>query len=332
MNLNYSIQNYDKDIEQAYRDLLPHQTDAIDGGVLDWKFVDNPAGKGLVAVCRTDENEIVGINGFQPGKFQANNGQQYLAYQSMDTIVSPSARGQGVFGKLLETFYSSKNGDLIYGFPNSQSSKGFFGRLGWTSLGSTPYLVRPVRSGYFGKKLLKSFPDFKLPSFSVKPVEFEEITKFDARATLAAVTTTSNSSLCLLRDEQYLNWRIFDNPTRKYTVFTADHEAYVIGDIAEKHGGKIGYILDAFGKEELLPGLIAAMVEWQSKNGADAILGWCLPHSSNLKAHKKAGFFNLNEKLRPIEINFGARNLSEKIDGMLDNKNWYISYLDSDTV
>ena len=332
MNLNYSIQEFGDEYTSAYKSLLPHQTESIERGLLNWKFVNNPAGKGLVAVCRSNDNKILGMNAFQPGVFQANDGEKFIAYQSMDTIVSPEARGQGVFGKLLETFYESGNGDLIYGFPNSQSSKGFFGRLGWTKLGSTPYLIRPLRSGYFGKRLIKSFPDFKLPSLSAKPVDGHTISRFDDQVEEAVAKSIPADALCLSRNPDYLNWRIFDNPINDYIVLSAENQAYVIGKVADKHGGKIAYILDAFGEEKLLPGLIAAMVDNFSNQNADAVLGWCLPHSQNIKAFKKSGFFNLPEKLRPIEINFGTRDLSGKIDNLVRAKKWYISYLDSDTV
>ncbi len=332
MKLTYSVQEFDDKIEQAYRILLPHQITAIDAGILKWKFQNNPAGPGLVAVCRTGEGEIVGINGFQPGRFQNNSGNQFLAYQSMDTIVSPKARGQGVFSHLLEEFYKSNNGDVIYGFPNSQSARGFFGRLGWTNLGTAPYLVRPVRSAYFGRKLLKSFPDFKLPSFSAKPGNSNQITRFDERANKAQAATIPQNSTCLVRSSDYLNWRIFDKPDNDYVVLTDDHQAYVIGSVAEKHGGNIGYILDAFGTPKLLPGLIAAMVNYQSEKNADVVLSWCLPHSANRQAFRNAGFFNLPNRLRPIEINFGARNLSPNSPDMILLDDWYISYLDSDTV
>ena len=33
----------------------------------------------------------------------------------MDTVVSPDVRGQGVFGRLVETFYDQCNAELVYG-------------------------------------------------------------------------------------------------------------------------------------------------------------------------------------------------------------------------
>ena len=67
--------------------------------------------------------------------------------------------------------------------------------------------------------------------------------------------------------------------------------------------------------------------------GLNVALAWCFRHSPNARAHFRAGFFPLPERLRPIELHFGVRVLDESLTQVLrDRRNWYISYCDSDTV
>ena len=69
------------------------------------------------------------------------------------------------------------------------------------------------------------------------------------------------------------------------------------------------------------------------KEGADCILSWCLEQSPNYRLYRKVWFLKLPEKLRPIELHFGARCFIEELKPLVyDRKNWYLSYSDSDTV
>src|SRR5699024_1108381 len=76
--------------------------------------------------------------------------------QSLDTLVAPEARGQGLFNKLASQVYDeAKNRDIafVYGFPNGNSAHGFFNKLGWVNLDPVPFLVLPLRSRYILSKL-----------------------------------------------------------------------------------------------------------------------------------------------------------------------------------
>src|SRR5690606_18808397 len=131
-------------------------------------FQQHPSGIGLVATA-TKEGEIVGVNAFMPAGFNLGV-DSILGYQSMDTIVSPAARGLGVFNKLINCFYEHSDAGLLYGFPNLNSSPGFFGKLGWTYFGPAPMLFRPLRTGYFLKKISAFLPDIGVPLLS-RPLE-----------------------------------------------------------------------------------------------------------------------------------------------------------------
>ena len=332
MELAYSLETFDKSIEQAYRELLPHQTAQIDAGLLRWKFVDNPAGTGLVSVCREASGRVLGLNAFQRTRFVGPAGIELIGHQSMDTFVDPAARGLGVFNNLLQTFYENQQDDLIYGFPNAASSKGFFGRQKWSFLGSAPFLIRPIRAGYFLKKLSSILPDFRIPRLPRSSNQSEPIRFFDEGFGDLSAQMVRPGSYMLRRDSTYLNWRLFDKPLACAHVLARGHDAFVAARIDNKHGGRIGYILEAAGDPSVLKGVLEDMNAYLADNGADAVLAWAMPHMPSYSVYRHTGYLPLPRKLRPIEINFGARALSMRTKAIDNPANWYLSYLDSDTV
>ncbi|HEX8654756.1 MAG TPA: GNAT family N-acetyltransferase [Allosphingosinicella sp.] len=330
MDVSYQLVGYSDEIRDAYLKLLPEQEQAIGRGKLEWKLRDGPGGTGAVAVA-TAGGEIIGVNAFMPSRFRIGE-RTGRAYQSMDTIVTPAARGKGVFGRLINCFYDEGEADLLYGFPNANSSPGFFGKLGWAHFGSVPMLFRPLRSGYFLKRVSRFLPDLPIPMLARGAENFERALGFDERATGAWRRFSSDIGCAVERDAAFLNWRLRDNPSERYDILQAEDGSFVAHALSDKHGGRIGYVMEAIGGPATLPGLIAAALRELQASRADAALAWCLPGSPNYAAYRKAGFYPLPEPLRPIVINFGARALAAPAAAVENVRGWYISYLDSDTV
>jgi len=332
VEIAYDLVPFTDAIRDAYLELLPDQGQAIAAGKLEWKFRDNPAGTGMVAIARAD-GEIIGVNGFMPSRFMLGE-REARAYQSMDTIVAPAARGKGVFPALLKCFYERTDGALIYGFPNASSSPGFFGKLGWSRFGPVPMLFRPLRTGYFLKRFGRLMPDVRVPILSRPLRDFERIARFDETATAAWRSFSTGIACALDRDADFLNWRLADHPAEEYDILRAPDGSFTVHSVSDKHGGRIGYLMEAIGAGATLAPLISASLRDMAASGADAALAWCLPGSPNYAAHRKAGFYPLPPKLRPVVINFGARPLRSEagMDAITDPRGWYVSYLDSDTV
>lgn len=327
-----SIEDFGPNIVAAYSALLPHQDQAIAAGKLDWKFNRNPAGKGKIAVARI-ESQVVGLNGFMACTIGDGN-KRLAAFQSMDTIVTPAARGRGVFNRMVAAFQENSDGDLIYGFPNLNSSPGFFGKLGWTLIGPPPMLIKPLRAGIFLKRLHAGLPDFPLPTLHRRPVPMDELARFDDRVSQVWQDFVERNRIrfSLLHDATFLNWRLFEHPIARYRVFTIDHRAYVAICTERKHGGTVGYIMDTFGESGRVASLLHNVTAMMRDDGADAIFAWNFAHLSNRDAFRAAGFYSLPDRIRPIRLNFGARALRDPITKLPKPNNWHVSYLDSDTV
>lgn len=331
MPYRYALSAFSDEVRDAYLRLLPHQAAAIEQGKLRWKFQNTPAGVGLAAIA-SEGSRIVGLNAFMTVGMRVS-GEIVTGYQSMDTIVAPEARGKGVFPKLVNCFYEETEGTLIYGFPNASSSPGFFNKLGWTNMGALPLLFRPLRTSFFLRKLPVRSPDLPLPYFARRSTAIRSLGPGDVERMAGSWANFVAGIHCAVeRDAEYLKWRIFGHPTERYRVLGDDEGSFVVGATARKHGGTIGYIMEAIGPEAGLSKLIAAMVDDHRRDGADVVLAWCPDWAPNYAAYRSAGLYPLPERFRPIKINFGARPLKDGLAAVTERRNWYISYLDSDTV
>lgn len=67
-----------------------------------------------------------------------NGERSFVACQSGDTMTNPKFQKRGLFIRLAELTYELANNEqisVVYGFPNENSSYGFFNKLNWTKLG-----------------------------------------------------------------------------------------------------------------------------------------------------------------------------------------------------
>jgi GNAT superfamily N-acetyltransferase len=346
MEIAYEVRPFDDEVRAAYLALLPEQAEAIEAGKLNWKFRDSPAGQGWVVLARDPAGEIIGMNGFAPARAKLG-GVRAPAYQSMDTIVTPAARGKGVFTRLVQAFYDAQDrvgGTVFYGFPNDNSAPGFFNKLGWERLGSPPFVIKPLRSGYFARKVLGDWAGvLNLPlSVAGRPrADIQVIERFDTRADALWNAFSAGLYCAVDRAHDYLNWRIFDHPSARYrtTAIFGEHDdlrAFVTVHIGERQGGVIGSVMEALcrpdSRHDLQLLLTEAVAEMRAQ-GADAALAWCAPHSPSWPIFRRLGFLPMPEALRPIHLHFGGRALSpEGVAAMVGPEAWYLSYLDSDTL
>lgn len=316
---------------------------------IEWQFLDNPINKQFVDIAiDTEKNKTAGIYAISPVNFKINN-EIHLGSQSLDTITDKDYRGQGLFINLANNVYDKakeENVKLVYGFPNGKSIHGFKKKLDWVILDPLPFLIKPLKSKYFTKNIsfLKFLPDIKIGFHRKKKSEdFKLISKseFPDEVNKIWEIFSQNISVAVQRDKKYLDWRYLEKPNENYKIihcYSKDEEyiGYIVYAIKEKHGGKIGYIMEhVYNLNYKYAGgllLNKAVSEIKSQD-ADCILSWCLEHSPNYIDFRKELFFNMPEKIRPIELHFGARSFDENLKELVSNrKNWYLSYSDSDTV
>jgi len=310
--------------------------------VLNWRFgASSPAGHSVIYVAtpRDDAEETAALYATIAVPMQVK-GQAYKACQSLDTLTDEKHRRKGLFETTAADTYkqlADEKAILVYGFPNAFSNGGFVRKLGWYNLDPVPFLIRPFFRGLLPSKL-KGRATISLSNMKRNGILCGDYVFGDAHDALwkSAQTTIGIS---LLRNARYLNWRL-SRPNANYYV--CEHtengilKSFTVYSIEAKHGKTIGYVMECIhGDKDPASGQksLSLALQDMKRAGCDLALAWCLPHSFNFRAYKRCLFFNLPDRLRPIQLHFGFRTFSEEIEPVASSRSeWYLSYLDSDTV
>lgn len=339
--ISVSLRDYDRSIEEAYRRLFPGDPDKS-AEMLQWRSEHNPHGPTRFAVAYHG-NEIVGMIAIIPTRLR-NMPADALGYQAVDTVVHPSCRGQGLFAQLGE---AAQEGDalsaaVLWGFPNAQAAPGWFGRLGWTNFGEVPLLVRPLRSSFL---LSRVHPKLRSLNFRLVRTRRCNGNVYDDGQQLSTdlgalwQRVAGSFGIAVDRSGEWMRWRLAEKPRAEYRCVglkTGDElTAFVASKVADKHGARLLYVMEAMSLPEhgkALRRLLGAELSRAADEGADAALAWCPPTAPNYGSYRAAGFLPFPAKLRPVEINFGARALVPSATAAVGREaRWYVSFLDSDT-
>jgi hypothetical protein len=337
-----SLRSFDQSVQEAYRRLYSDDPEKSPE-LLEWRFVSNPHGPAKF-VTASDGANIIGMIALLPTRLVAD-GRETLAYQAIDVVIEPPYRGHGLFVRMGRAVQDPQalGGDVLWGFPNANAAPGWYGRLGWTDFGQVPLLLRPLRSGFL---LGRVHPKFR-------PVDFPLVGRRRNSPHLYA----SGADLCadfaglwqrirrdigptVDRGGQWIQWRLCDKPGANYRCVGAksadgELEAFVALKISDKHGARLCYVMEALSLPEqraALTELLQGELATAAAQGAEAALAWCPNAAPNYRAYRRAWFLPVPPRLRPIEINFGARALTALgVATAAPNAGWYVSFLDSDT-
>lgn len=289
-------------------------------------------------------NDIVGMIALIPTRLRSGVGEA-LGFQAVDTVVDPSCRGQGLFVKMGQMAQDPRSlgGEVIWGFPNANAAPGWYGRLGWTNFGSVPLLMRPLRSSFLLGRLhrkLRSIDFPLIPERATTSVLYDDGSQLSRDFDRLWRRVAPRFGIGVDRSGAWIRWRLTEKPGTDYRCVgiksdDGDLEAFAALKIADKHGARLCYIMEAISTPErtnALADLISSELSRAAREGAEAALAWCPRTAPNYSAYRKACLVPVPPGLRPIEINFGARALVQDTAALsAKDARWYVSFLDSDT-
>lgn len=343
--LTYSFERLSPEIEQAFARLFPPEDGKTDK-LLRWRFEKSPAGRGWIAVARDPKagDAIVGTVAASSTDLVVW-GAHLNAYQAVDLIVNPAYRGRGIFAGLAKTLLEGaevEGAGIVWGFPNDNAAHGWFNRFGWLRFGTAPFMIRPIRTGYFLGRIARPLHKVNLRIVGkVAGNEPEIVKRFGDEFDRFWAACEPRLGCTVARGADALNWRFVDKPDARYrnvVVRGADGEidAFVSTCILDKHDGRILYVMEALARPDsdgALSKLLRFEVARAADEGADVALTWCSPDAVPRRSLRGAGFRPFPDTLRPVRIHFGAKLLHDGLPAAVaDGKRWYVSYFDSDTV
>ncbi|KAA3632345.1 MAG: GNAT family N-acetyltransferase [Calditrichaeota bacterium] len=308
----------------------------------------------LYAVCE-EQNQLIGTQTIIPIKMIDSEGIFWTA-KSEATLVDPDFRGKQIFKKLYDLMFEyveKNNFAYIWGF--TQATKALL-PLGFQVPYDTKQIIMPfshrfssllkktnsnnlikiaVKLGITAIRLISSLKLFletpKDESFiSVKT--FERAPEESAKISEEFIKQYGGKTI--YRDEEYLNWRIFDNPYAASICKGIYIDDNLVGWIAYTIGSDgVGSLVDIMAvpdksrkveTSEIISRLLYEAVIGTRNMGASGIRGW---HVTNhpfdllvLEAAKNLGFFKINKGYAAVIYTVDPEN-----ERFRDLSDWYIT-------
>ena len=339
---------------------LPHLYSAVIG-CFDlkhwrWLFRENPSGHGTIWIAETiGKKEIVGQYAVVPTQLIVQ-GESIPGAQALRLMTHPAYRKQGIFKNLARSVFddcAEKGIDLVYGFPNPNSTHGHFKYLEFFMLCQPTLYSRPLdfaallkvklKKGYLSNLLglvlnaiykplfiwraAKANPDIEVMCVERFPGEIEKLCRNYNKAFKNMVA----------RSVRYLNWRYSERPDRSYRIYIASKNGeplgYCVYGHAEREGIKIGLIMDLYADghdSATLTTLVNHMLHDMEKE-KDALAACLLqPKSPMLGTLRKCGFVFPLRRFPPLILRLNTGRLKRcEIDNLDD---WHITFGDADFV
>jgi hypothetical protein len=303
-----------------------------------------------------DKGEILATQALIPIKMVDSNGV-FLSAKSEETLIDPTMRGKGLFGKMYKLLfeYAAKEGiQVIWGF--TPAYKPFEG-IGFTVPGRTSQLLHPfsrralsILKGELQVAGLKG----ELMSMALGAAAVVSAIQLLLRSDdpdwlhleLLEVPPSSAEVLCtqfiqewggttILRDAEYLQWRYYDNPYVKSTLVGAYQNDRLQGWLAfALDSSGMGYIVDTIvvsgGDKKLASQVLTSLIRYAIRElraaGATAVRSWRVnDHPFDIfltEVSRGVGFYHISRG-EPAVVHPTGRSLAPSSLSSWDN--WYVS-------
>jgi len=273
-----------------------------------------------------EKDDVIGHYVVHPIPLKIKNRVEKILF-SMSVMTHPDFKGRGIFPKLASQVYEKAKGDykLVIGFPNQNSSRIHFEKIGWSNLG----------------KILEYQKEIKKPvSYSANSnFQIKQIDKFDAAIDLIWKKYRKKFNFIVPRTSEYLNWRFIENPKKyfkrypssQYFSFIILHnkkpEAYFV---LKKFGNKKCHLVDYFGdlNYDVLKEIIYYSIKFCYSKKIKFLSFW-IPNIIQKKISEIIQ--QCRFKSTYSDSYFGIRILNPCIvDSIKDPNQWFITMCDSD--
>jgi len=313
-------------VEEAFR----RADDPKDRALLDWQYLGHLGGAYL-AIAHDERGLVDGVAAtyaaLPSDGFDGTSECRFI--QSIDTLTLPEFRGQGLVGRLGSAVYQQAHRDgacVVYGFPNDAVLSTRVKSLDWSIMDPLPMLVRPIGVRYPLVRAGRRTPRvLRVDRRVVVPSDLDEWTRADTRVGVR-------------RSSSFLSWRLTRPGSTYHTHERRDRHgrllAWGVSEIVLKHGCALGYVIEIAappGNDRAARSLVARMTAQLAEEGADLVLAWALPGLERSSLLRN-GFVPIPERLRPINLHFGVRDLSASCNKVNSKSAWRLTHIDSDTV
>lgn len=276
-----------------------------------WRFQESPGGHGVIDLA-FDGEKLVGHYAVTAIRL-AQRGKTVLTGLSGTTMTHPDARGGGLFTQqALRTYERMKAQGMacVWGFPNSNSHRGFVRSLGWKDIYEVPFFGLDVGAA------ADAVPKHAVEALASANNEIDALWERCA----------TQHGWSVVRDAAYLKWRFFTNPDARYDGLAVREGADLRGYAMTKAYGESLQIVDLLADTtEHALSLVQHVVGLAKKTGKKRVELWLnvttpLHHELEKMQFRPSG---------PITY-FGAAPLASPCEGIHAPFDWRIAMSDSD--
>jgi hypothetical protein len=278
-----------------------------------WRFRDAPAGPGVIELA-WDGDVLAGHYAVTPLDLVID-GRRVATGLSGTTMTHRDYRGQGLFPLLARATYermAAAGMEHVWGFPNTNSHRGFVETLEWKDIGEVPFFEHALEA-------------LRLPS--ERSPMIREVTRFEGSVDALCASLSRQARVFVHRDARYLDWRFFDQPGAAYRALVFGDEREPRAYAVYKRYTDAIQIVDVVHGDDVEPAvkLCEEIARLGREQGAQRINLW-LPLRGELhRALERLGF----RPTGPVTY-LGARPLEGGDEAVLDPRAWHYAMADSD--
>lgn len=293
-----------------------------------WKY---PLEVGTQILFVKKGEEPVGSYAFTGGRIFGYEDKEFLTAQSIDTIVSPTARGQGIFTKMGKVSLDCLKDKVkfVYGITSIKGGayKGFTQRIGWQDVGPINqylFIIKPyptfINQGFnrvismIISPLLKIRNYLKLRLSRLNRSNFVVTQKGNINLIAELWDTNPRDKLFIKRSPEYIKMRYLEHPENIYRLNFAIKDNKQFGYIIFSDSPEIGNILEMKSENddpEVIKSLILSTIDifQNSNNPPSFVRYWGDPDDPYKDVLQSMGFISRRSDQRIIIYDFSS-NLS----------------------
>ena len=247
-----------------------------------WLYGGNPNGEALVMAAFDQRGELAGVRPAIPWKLSWA-GRERTAYEFADALVAPAHRNRGIFSHLVELTceLAAQNDFTLFSIPNQRSLPVYQRTPQLQVLGASETRARPIswaryighRMGLNGRASPRAPAEGWLSPLSDNNVALLPVSRFESDFEAVHAAFAPLAAGFTLRRREFLQWRYFGSPLRRYHVALVEERGEVHGYLVLRLIGQVAHVIDIF----LTPDLALARralrlaTEWATRMGAIAL-------------------------------------------------------------
>jgi GNAT superfamily N-acetyltransferase len=306
-----------------------------------WLYGGNPNGEALVMAAFDQRGELAGVRPAIPWRLSWG-GEERTAYEFADALVAPAHRNRGLFSHLVELIceLAEREDFTLFSIPNQRSLPVYRRTPQLQVLGCSETRARPISWVRYLGSLAgldgRDSPRVPAGAWDTPRAEGEvllrPVERFDSDFEPVHAAFAGQAASFTLRRREFLQWRYFGSPLRRYRVALIEERGQVRGYLVIRLIGRVAHVIDLFvaPDAELARRALRLATAWATGVGAIALQFNSSQDNFFQRAAARCGF-RLRKRSGSLVLDRNSvRRLAARRGGRLEPRDLYFVMGDFD--